>query len=186
MDRLRNLGRFLANPEEDGEIDFALSPLEDLSGMARSSNCTIAFRELTAKKAILARIEPGSYEVVSKVLVVSGETSFVGKVVRVGGATDMRCGLRVAFQNRMLICRVADKEIAQTIGKRLYEDIVVHGAVVWIKKSWKIVSFTIQSVAHLPEVPISKAFEDLWEAGGKNWDDVADPSAYLEKVTGER
>jgi len=187
LDRLRLVGDFLANQQDDVEdIDYALSPIEELSATARRPNCTITFREASLDKAILAHFEPTSYESISKLLLIEGETSFVGNVQRVGGATDVRCGLRVSFQNRMLICRVPEKDVARTIGKRLYEDVVVQGTARWLKNSWKMISFTINSVAQPKQGSILEAFDELREAGGKSWDAINDPAAYLKEVSGER
>src|SRR5262249_31362146 len=147
LDRLRVVGRFLEETnEDDDEIEHALSPIRDLSATARSLGCTISFREATGTKAVLARVEATSYDKIAKALLVTGETSFMGNVQRVGGATDVRCGLRVAFQNRMLICRVGSKEVARAIGNHLYEDVVVQGTAHWLKNTWRIVSFTISGV----------------------------------------
>ena len=187
LERLRVVGDFLGNREDDVEdIDYALSPIRDLSNTARSLNCTISLREPGRDKRVLAVFEPTSYESIANLLLVEGETSFVGRVQRVGGATDVRCGLRVSFQNRMLICRVPDKEVARTIGKRLYEDVVVQGTANWLKNSWKMVSFTIKSVLQPTQGSILEAFDELREAGGKSWDAIDDPAAYLREVTGGR
>jgi len=187
LERLRLVGDFLENREDDVEnIDYALSPIKDLSATARRLNCTITLREPGRDKLILALFEPTSYESISKLLLVEGETSFVGTVQRVGGATGVRCGLRVGFQKRMLICRVPEKDVARTIGKRLYEDVVVHGTANWLKKSWKMISFTIKSVTQPAQGSILEAFDELREAGGKSWDAISDPAAFLKEVAGER
>ena len=187
LQRLRVVGEFLENGEDDVEnIDYALSPIKDLSTTARSLDCTIALREAGPNKRVLARFQPTSYESISTLLLVEGDTSFVGTVQRVGGATGVKCGLRVGFQHRMLICRVPEREVARTIGKRLYEDVVVHGTANWLKRSWRMVSFTIKSVTQPTQGSILDAFEELRQAGGKSWDAINDPAAYLKEVAGQR
>jgi hypothetical protein len=187
LHRLRLVGDFLEDREDEGEnIDYALSPIKELSATARSLNCTIALREARGDKHVLAVFQANSYESISKSFLVEGETSFVGTVQRVGGATGVKCGLRVGFQNRMLICLVPEKDVARTIGKSLYEDVVVHGTASWLKKSWRMVSFTIKSVTQPVQGSILEAFEELRGAGGKSWDAISNPAAYLREVTGER
>jgi hypothetical protein len=187
LERLRGIGEFLASGEDTGAIDYdVLRPIKELSATARGLHCTISFREVGGADAVLARIEPDSYKSVAGSLFVEGQTSFIGRVQRVGGVTGMRCGLRVSFQKRMLICKVASKAVAQTIGKRLYEELVVQGTAQWLKKSWRVVAFTVHSVEQPKQGSILGAFEELRKAGGKMWDTVGDPSAYLEEVTGER
>ncbi len=120
LERIGSIGEFLAKREDVEGIDYdALRPIRDLSATARGLGCTISLRAAGRGRPILARIEPDSYESVAETLFVEGETSFVGRVQRVGGATGLRCGLRVDFQNRLLICKVTSKAVAQTIGKRL-------------------------------------------------------------------
>jgi hypothetical protein len=188
---LRTLGRALANPEDlDAEYDYILSPIERLSAVARRLECTITLREPGTKSvpgAILAKIEQLSYEAISKSLLVQGETSFTGEVVRVGGATALRCGLRVPFQTRLLICKVKDAKVARIIGQHLYRDVDVTGVAQWLKNSWRVFSFTIHEVREQPvQGSIVEAMEALREAGGKAWDLVDDPRGYLEGIENER
>ncbi len=186
VSHLRLVGKVLANPEEAGQNDFLLRPIEQLSTIARSLNCSITIREARGKKGILAKIEPSSYESISGSLLVKGETSFVGKVQRVGGATDTKCGLRVGFQHRMLICKVARAEVARKLGEKLYQEVVVHGTAHWLKNSWRLFSFKIQDISQPVQGSLIDAFDELRKAGGKAWDTVEDPTAYLEEVCGER
>jgi hypothetical protein len=184
---LRSVGQLLSNPEDvEAQDDYMLSPLEKLSGVARRLACTITMREPGDRGAILARVEPKSYETISKTLLVAGETSLIGRVMRVGGATALRCGLRVPFQQRLLICRVESSAIAREIGERLYQDVVVNGDAVWLKNSWRLYSFTIRGVQQPVQGSIVEAIEALREAGGKDWDAVEDPMSYLDEVNTDR
>jgi len=76
--------------------------------------------------------------------------------------------------------------VAQTIGKRLSEEVVIQGKAQRLKKSWRIVAFTIDSIAKPQQGSILDAFEELRKAGGNAWDRIGDPSTYLEEVTGGR
>ncbi len=184
---LKMVGKLLENPEHaDAQDDYMLSPIERLSTAARRLQCTITVREPGKRGAVLAKIEPVSYEAISRTLLITGETSFVGQVQRVGGATAVRCGLRVPFKNRMLICKVANSQIARKIGERLYQEIVVFGTANWLKNSWRLFSFTIKDVQQPSQGSILEAIEALREAGGSAWDAIEDPEAYLEEVSGER
>jgi hypothetical protein len=188
---LRIVGRALEHPENlDAEYDYILSPIERLSSIARRLGCTIVLREPSKKNVqgpVLATIEPLSYETISKSLLIQGETSFTGKVVRVGGATALRCGLRVPFRHRLLICKVKDQQVARDIGQLLYSDVVVTGTGQWLKSSWRIVSFTIFGIRPQPvQGSIVEAMEALREAGGKAWDLIDDPRSYLEGIESAR
>ena len=166
--------------------DYILAPLERLSSAARRLKCTITIREPGEAGGVLARIEPSSYDDLTGTLFVVGETSLTGKVVRVGGATAWRCGLRVPFQPRLLICGIDNTEVARRIGACLYQDIVVTGEATWLKKSWKLYSFTIKTMSQGVKGTIAAAMEALREAGGKDWDSIEDPAAYLDEVNIER
>ncbi len=186
VDRIRAVGGFLTNPDAVGENDYVLGPIERLSTTARALRCRIILREPGRNGGVLAKIEADTYEVISKSLLIHGETSFVGKIQRVGGATEMKCGLRVGFQHRMMFCKVASKEIARRMGERLYEDVVVHGTAAWVKTSWRIFSFLVKDVSQPKQGSLADAFDELRNAGGDKWDHIPDPEAYLEEVTGKR
>jgi hypothetical protein len=63
---------------------------------------------------------------------------------------------------------------------------VVQGTASWLKNSWKMVSFTIKSVLQPTQGSLLDAFDELREAGGKSWDAINDPAAFLKEVTGGR
>lgn len=182
---LRLVGKVLNNPEEVGENDYLLRPLERLSMTARRLECAIVVREAGGGDAVLAKIERDSYAMVAKRLFVAGETALTGTVVRVGGATEMRCALRVPFQNRLLFCRVANADVARRLGDLLYQEVAVQGTAQWVKNNWRIVSFTVNGVYRPGGGSLSQTLEALRRAGGAGWDQVDDPEAYLAEVSGK-
>jgi hypothetical protein len=186
VNRIRAAGRFLERPDEVGEIDYILNPIERLSATARALDCKVILREPGRDGAILATIGPDTFGVISKSLLIQGETSFVGRIQRVGGATAMKCALRVDFQHRLMFCNVASEAISREMGKRLYEEVVVHGTAMWLRTSWRIFAFTVTSISQPKQGSLSEAFEALRNAGGDKWGQVPDPEAYLQEVTGER
>ncbi len=186
VNRIRAVGRFLTKLDDVGENDYILNPIERLSAIARGLQCKIILREPGRDGGVLARIEPETYQLISKSLLVQGETSFVGRIQRVGGATEMKCALRVDFQHRLMFCKVSSKEISREIGKRLYEEVVVHGTALWLRASWRIFAFTVTGIIQPKQGSLTQAFEALRKAGGDKWGQIADPEAYLQEVTGER
>ena len=185
LERLRLAGRVLQKPEEIADNDYVLGPIERLSAAAKRFDCAIVVRQAGHENSILARIEPNSFETISKRLFISGDTSISGRVERVGGATEMRCVLRVPFQDRLLYCRVSSVEVARKLGDRLYQEVTVQGSAQWLKNKWRIVSLTIHDMRPLKSGSINEALEALREAGGKGWDLIDDPDAYLEEVSGK-
>jgi hypothetical protein len=183
---LRETGQILERPESIGENEYILGPVEELSAVAKSLQCSIVLKEPGKDGPILAQIGGGSYSAVSDKLILSGETAITGKVERVGGATELKCGLRVPSQNRMLFCRVASAEVARKLGQKLYEEVAVYGTAYWLKTSWRIVGFNIQDVRQPRLGSAAETIEALRNAGGKGWDRVEDPEAFIEEVSGER
>lgn len=74
----------------------------------------------------------------------------------------------------MLICRVANAEIARQLGQKLYQEIVAHGNAKWFKSSWRIFSFEITSIHQLKPGKIEDALDAIRDAGGHGWDDIED------------
>lgn len=183
---LRIVGRTTRDPEEIGHNDFILKPLKTLSGAAKALNCTIVLRDPKRRNEALAEIEADTYAQVTRTLLITGDTSFTGTVLRVGGATELKCGLRVHFQDRMLICTVPEKKVARFLGHKLYQSVAVHGPATWLKTTWRIISFQINTVLQPKNQPLESALEQLWEAGGKHWDQIADPETFLNEVSGDR
>ena len=177
---LRLLGAVIERPEQIGENDYLLHPVRTLSQTAAKLECTISIREPGRGGDILARIGPKTYSDLSKSILITGQTEFGGKVERVGGATRSKCGLRVAFQKRMLICRVPKSSVARMLGEHLYKRVVVSGEAAWIRTTWRVFSFRVESVRPLKDVSIFDKIQAIREAGGSDWDRVANVREYLD------
>ena len=133
IQHLRLVGAVLAKPEELGLNDYILSPLERISASARSLGCEIIVRRPGKSGAVLAKIGPHSYEEIAKTAFITGETSITGEVKRVGGATEVRCALRVPFQQHLLYCKVQNAAVARKLGDCLYKRVSANGRVQWIR-----------------------------------------------------
>ncbi|WP_165236048.1 hypothetical protein [Aquisphaera insulae] len=180
--RLRSLGEILDRPDDVDVQDYMIGPLQQLSLIARRLQCAITLREPGSQGPILAKIGPESFANVSRSLLVSGQSSLIGNVVRVGGATGRRCSLRVYSQHKILFCKVANDTILKQLGEQLFQDVVVSGIATWIRGSWRLRAFTIEGVRTPVQGPLDEAIEGMREAGGKFWDEVADLDEYLEEV----
>jgi hypothetical protein len=93
--------------------------------------------------------------------------------------------LRVSFQSRLLFCKVASQEVARQLGNYLYQEVAATGTARWLRNTWKVVGFTINSVYQPRPGSLAEAFQALHEAGGRGWDGLEDPQALLEEVTGQ-
>jgi hypothetical protein len=181
---IRKAGSILEEPDEAGDSDYVINPVEDLSRIARSLACRIVLRKPGSIRP-LATVDSDSYHRIAGRLIVEGDTAFTGKVQRVGGKMSNRCALSVPFQHRMIYCLVESPDLARTLGQRLYQDVVVQGTARWLRGSWKLFSFRVKDVYQPKKGGIREAFKALHDAGGKGWDQIEDPAKFLEEVTGE-
>jgi hypothetical protein len=185
IERLKETGRVLQNPEDVGEkTEYVLRPVKDLSAIAESLGCTILLRAAGNGRAVFARIESGSYAKLSKSLLITGSTNLTGTVKRVGGATAVRCALRVSFQSRLLHCSVETEDVARKLGDALYERVVVYGTARWFRASMRVFSFVIKDVTRPKAGSIADHLKALWTAGLNDWEKIEDPDAYLKDVRG--
>lgn len=186
LERLAIAGRVLQEPERAENLPQVLSPVEDLSAIAKSLGCIIEFRLPGKKTDVLAKITPASYESLVSSVFISGDTTIAGKVERVGGATELHCGLRLRQQaEKMLICRVESTDVARQLGQHLYEHVVVNGTATWYRRNWRLRSFSIRSMHQLKRGSIVEAVQALRSAGGSAWDKVKEPQRLLDEVRGE-
>ncbi|HUE69850.1 MAG TPA: hypothetical protein VMP01_03090 [Pirellulaceae bacterium] len=187
-DAVRNLagaGRFIDDPNADteGKFSYSLRPIQRLSRIATSLDCEIFIRTVDDRDKILATVDSNSFHRVSTSILVSGETTLIGRVQRVGGATRMRCALRVAGMHRLLFCDVADQEVARALGNKIYEEVTLRGTARWLQRSWKLYDFRIHAIEDAPvRKPLRKALDALRNAGGKAWESIDDPSGLLESL----
>ena len=129
---------------------------------------------------VIATIGPITFSRFAEAAFVSGDTSVYGRIERVGGATEMRCGLRVPEQpGRMIICSVANRDLARQLGQYLYQHIVVSGKANWFRRDWKLLRMDITSFEPPKAGSILDALDRVHDAGGHAWDHIDDPKDFL-------
>lgn len=187
--RLQLAGDAIIEPEKVEDAILSLSAIQDLSQIAKSLGCQIEFRYPGKSGDVLAKISPDSYARLSSLAFVVAETSITGRVERVGGATSQRAALRLPQQpDKLVYCHIEDGEdekLCRLLGQHLYEDVTVTGTATWYRKSWRLKTFTIKSVEGPPQSGLALAFKKLRDAGGKAWDSIPNPEAFLQEVRGE-
>lgn len=185
---LQRVGVLLADPSkaaDDGDVLVAaLRPIEALSLVARTLACRLeVVLEDASDKSPIFIIAEDAFRRVSKTLLLKGETTIVGKVERVGGATEMRCAMRVPGRHRLLYCNVQrDRELVRRLGQQLYETIAATGSAEWIHRSWRIYRFTIRDFTQPQLGDAANTIEQLREAGLSAWDQIADPEAFIREL----
>ena len=94
----------------------------------------------------------------------------------------MKCLMRVPGRRRLLYCKVATQELAQQLGKHLYEQVAAVGEATWIHRSWRIYEFTIQKFSQPKLCGVDDLIKELRDAGLKAWDKVSDPESYIREL----
>lgn len=185
---LHVIGAYLAAAEarreehEPDQLIATLGAIDTVSGIARNMGCRVEVWHPRSGPGPLLTITDRAYENLSQRLFVRGETTVFGKIERAGGATEMRCLLRVPGRQRLLYCSVASKDIVQQLGRHLYENIAATGEATWIHRSWRMLAFEIKSFVKPKLGNPLKAIEELREAGMDAWDQVENVQAYLEDL----
>ncbi len=184
-----NLTRFgsllssLDNNQGNGDdLVTALRPIATLSEIARSVGGRVQVMISGQHRTPIFSIHQDDYRRVSERLFVTGETTIVGRVERAGGATEMRCLLRVPGRRRILYCNVKDQKLARRLGRHLYEEIAATGTATWIHRTWRIHDFTINDFTRPRLGSVTEAIEELRSAGLSAWDEVDDPEKYLREL----
>ena len=185
-----NLGRVASllrsNDELESQSDFLVSVLksiESLSNVAKTTQCRIEIDLLQSQDGF--SVTEADYKRISKNLLLKGDTTVIGRVERAGGATGMRCLLRVPGRHRILYCDVESRDLVRKLGQHLYEDIAAKGSATWIHHSWRIYRFTIRDFSQPRLGDGEQALEELRQAGLNAWDNVADPAALIEEMRGD-
>ena len=175
----RDVGSVIKKPQKIGDKEFILSPLRALSAIAKKHGATVLLCRPEHGSTPLAIIEAGTYERIARTALLKGETVLYGKIERIGGASALKCGLRIPGRKRMLICDIASKELAQKLGQNLYENVGVSGNATWMRATWSVLEFQISSFTKPMRKPMIDFFIDLRKAGGDAWDAIEDPECYL-------
>ena len=185
LDTIVETGRWLQDPENSDWEPEILSPIEDLSAVAKALECEIEFTLPGKNPEVLARITSRSYDEMAEHAFVKGDGTVGGVLERVGGATKMHCGLRLADQpTKMVICPVATESLVRDLGQYVYKSVRVSGTVTWFRKNWRVKSVLVKSFEPSKEGSILEALDRIYEAGGKDWDNVEDVDGLLSEIRG--
>ena len=184
---LRAIGDSIQRPEKATWTRSMLSSLEDFSSVARSQGCDMEIRKYEKGRngEVLARIGPQTFDAVSPSAFVRGFTSLFATIERVGGATEMHCGIRLQSQPRkMVICRLSSEDLVRSLGKCIYQDVVLHGDATWFKHDMTVKTLVITGYEDPKTGSLVDMARGLYDSGGSAWDEIEDPDAFLAENRG--
>ncbi|MBA4029794.1 MAG: hypothetical protein C0478_02610 [Planctomyces sp.] len=184
---IRNLSRvnYLISGEEDDwetstdDIEAILPAIRSLSEVSKSHGWKMEVSVPGQIRHPLFVISGHEYGDIEKRILMTGESSIYGRIERVGGASGMKCVLRVSNRKPLLYCSIKSREIAQELGKRLYESIHAKGTSQWIQGSGRLVSFEITSFTQPQFGKAHEAIAALRRAGLSAWDKVESPETVI-------
>ncbi len=180
---LRLIGEHISNPNQAEWNDSALSSLRDFSDVAKSLGCHVEFctpRQKRTKGTVIARISPITYDEVEGSAFIHGGTSVYARIERVGGATDMHCGIRLPrAPRRMVICRVVSEDLVRELGQYMYQYAMLAGEATWLRSNWRLKHLVIKSVEPPKDGSFVEALRRVHSAGGSAWDEISDPDAFI-------
>lgn len=154
-----------------------------LSEQLRSRGWSASFEENLAAGIAPAKISPERGVLPPpEPTRIKGTTTLLAKCMRVGGATVPRAEIRLSQTGELLYVDVSE-EIARTLGRMLYEDVVLEGTATWNAETWKIMDFKITGITDFTRVEPHKAIEELARAARGQWDGV-DALEYVRRLRG--
>ena len=175
---LKTVGHVLENPDSESLTLKMLKPLDALSKVASKLNCEIRLEEPSSKQP-LAVISGNSYGRIRGSALTFDEATVHGYLLRVGGATERRCALRVHGRDKLLYCVVDTPELSRELGKHLYEPVTVTGRGLFFSRTWDLVELSITRATYTTLNDFESSIQALRDAGGDAWDSVVDVDAEL-------
>jgi len=114
-----------------------------------------------------------------------GSTSLLCHVILVGGKGRPTVKIQLPT-GEVLTADVANRDLAEEIGKRLYKTIELRGRVTWSMRDWSIQEFFVQSIGDYCKETSDPglALRNLSDLSRGSWDSV-DPNQFIEDLRGE-
>lgn len=156
--------------------DNSIRALDKIIAFTRRHNCVAEFRN-PDNDELIASITPETNTEISNLIL--GQTTIYGRILRVGGKKP-----RVMVETTSgssLFCDVSF-EIAQQLGKRLYEFAEFSGTASWNPHNWEIKEFRIESFTPNNIKTPEQTMNELRELVGRYFDDIDDVESYVSSI----
>lgn len=180
----------IRSPERADWLDSTLSSVREISDVAKALGCEIEFRvpkfrTMGPGDDVIAKITPITFSEIEGSAYITSSTSVYAKIERIGGATDMHCGIRLpSAPQKMVICRVQSAELVRELGQYIYQYVVVSGHTTWLRHNWRLKRMTINAFEPPKTGRISDTLRCVREVGGDAWDAVENPRALMAEIRG--
>lgn len=177
-------------PERADWLDSTLSSVREISDIAKALDCEIEFRKPRFRTMglgddVIAKITPITFSEIEGAAYITASTSVYAKVERIGGATDMHCGIRLpGAPQKMVICRVQSAELVRELGQYIYQYVVISGQTTWLRHNWRLKRMIISAFEPPKTGRISDTLRCVREVGGDAWDALENPKAFMAEIRG--
>lgn len=154
----------------------SLKALDKIIAFTRHHNCVAEFRNPNNDE-LIASITPSTNTEVSGLIY--GRTTIYGQILRVGGKKP-----RVTVETTSgfpIFCDVS-LELAQDLGRRLYEFAEFSGTAAWNPHSWEIRKFHIETFTPSNIKTPEQTMNELRGLVGQYFNDIDDVESYVSSI----
>lgn len=157
----------------------SINSLKKISDFTKRRNCSVEFALSSELDKPTARITAETIINIPESHYVSGETSLIGRIERVGGVKP-KVTIRMA-DDLLLYCEI-DEHFAKTLGQNLYKEVAFKGTAKWLLEDNTIVSFDIHEILSYKNSSIKDGIDELSHLIGRYWSDTKDVVSTVTKL----
>jgi hypothetical protein len=85
----------------------------------------------------------------------------------------------------MIYCTVKTEELVRKLGQHIYQNVMVTGTVTRFRKGHRVKTVFVKDFEPSKTGSVLEALDEIYEAGGKVWDEIDDPEALIRELRGE-
>ena len=170
LPHLRLVGEWIRNGQPARGLGDAFPHIRTLSDMARRVQTDVEVRAgANVDSPLLLRVSQDTFDELKSHHTVTGMTTIVGEILRIGGATKPRCMVRVLNQRSAIYCTTSVEQ-ARQLAARLYETVALEGRAVWLTSTRDILEFDVTDVLPYARSSFAEVRRQLRAAGADRWD----------------
>ncbi len=159
----------------------ALESLKKVSSFTRRHKSASALFQSALDERIQFTLTTTS--VIPDPIELSGATTIFGRILRVGGRTPK---VLLETKTKTVPCEIT-REMAITLGHRLYETVSLSGHAVWDPEDLSLREFTVSKIEEYEDLSPSDAFSKASKELSRYFRDVRDVSAFARRLrTGDK
>lgn len=169
--------------EDTEKLTFSmLSPIRTLSEIAKKFQGVVEVFEGKRTGKPAAVFTPDTYQRIQGTSLITDDATVCGVLMRVGGAEERKCSIRVAGRGTLLYCKVKDEELSRKLGQHLYEAVSLHGLGTYFSRTWDLISLRVTHATFQSKASTTELIRRLRQASGNAWDNVTDVNAEIRSM----